>query len=525
MLSFAIIVFREVLEIALVVGVLLAATRGVVQRNKWVWVGMVAGIVGSLVVAFFAEAISNAMEGMGQEVFNATVLFLAALLIGWTVVWMRRHAKVIVQEIKNVSRAVVEGVKPLYSLAVVIALTVLRDGSETVMFTYGSLATGENALNLVMGSLLGIVTGTAVGVALYYGILRISPGKIFGATSWMLMFLAAGMVSQAVGFLSSAGVVPEIIYPVWDTSWIIPNSSFIGTILNTLVGYTDRPSAMQLIGYVLTFVGIAAFLKFYGNGPVPVVSTAKPLPAANQHVTVGLILCLCILGSTQEAVATKKVYSPLVEEGELEFEMRGGYDFDDRASKDGKQVQKYAVGYGVTDRWFTELYGEIEQGATEDNFDFTAIEWENRYQLFDQGQYWLDAGLYFAYENSFEAKHADKIEGKLLLEKPLVHFTHTVNLELEQEVGQYRTKDVKGATAWSSRYRWKESLEPGIEWHADFGELNAGNSFDEQTHQLGPVFYGKLFDHFKYDIGYLFGVSDAAPDGTLKWILEYEIHI
>ena len=199
MLSFAIIVFREVLEIALILGVLVAATRGLAHRGQWVWIGLIAGVIGSLIVAAFAEVISNAMEGMGQELFNAIVLSAAAILIGWTVVWMRRQAWSITQAMKQVGLAVIKGEKPFYTLAIVIGLTVLRDGSEIVMFTYGALASGENVLAVISGSLLGSFLGIGVGGGLYYGLVKISPKNIFSVTSWLLMFLAAGMASQAAG--------------------------------------------------------------------------------------------------------------------------------------------------------------------------------------------------------------------------------------------------------------------------------------------------------------------------------------
>jgi len=220
----------------------------------------------------------------------------------------------------------------------------------------------------------------------------------------------------------------------------------------------------------------------------------------------------------------KKVYSPIVEGGELEIETRGSYDFDHRSSKDGKQKQKYAVGYGVTDRWFTELYGEIEKGATASNFEFTALEWENRYQLTEQGQYWIDVGLYFAYEVSFEDDKADKIEGKFLFEKEFGNYTHTANIIFEKQVGGDSEKETEGELAWGSRYRWRQYFEPGFEFHSEFGELNESKSFDEQEHLVGPVFYGKI-GHFKYDIGYLFGISADAVDGKLKWIIEYELKV
>ena len=173
----------------------------------------------------------------------------------------------------------------------------------------------------------------------------------------MLILLASGMVSQALGLLQMGDFIPVLLPNVWDSSRILSEQSFVGGVLHVLIGYSARPSIIQVIGYIFTFGIIAVILKFYGNP-----STATKKTSINNTV-MAMILFFCLLGITQNAHATKKVYSPIVEGGELEIEMRGSYDFDHRSSKDGKQKQKYAVGYGVTDRWFTELYGEIEKGA------------------------------------------------------------------------------------------------------------------------------------------------------------------
>ena len=518
MLSTAIIVFREILEISLIIGVLLAATKGLKSRSQLIWGGLVAGIFGSVIVAFFAEVISNAAEGMGQELFNAIVLLAAAILIGWTVIWMRRYGRTLKQHFEKIGGAVISGEKPLYTLAVVVALSVLREGSEIVLFTYGIIASGESLLAIFMGSIAGLISGTAVGVALYYGLIRISPRALFSITGWMLILLASGMVSQALGLLQAGDFIPVLLPNVWDSSHILSEQSFLGGVLHVLVGYSARPSVIQVIGYIFTFGIIAVILKYYGN---PSAATKK---TSFNSTVMAIIFFFCLLGIAQNAHATKKVYSPIVEGGELEIEMRGSYDFDHRSSKNGKQKQKYAVGYGVTDRWFTELYGEIEKGATESNFEFTALEWENRYQLTEQGQYWIDVGLYFEYEVSFEDDHADKIEGKLLLEKEMGNFTHIANIIFEKQVGGDSEKETEGGLAWGSRYRWQEYFEPGFEIHSEFGELNKSKSFNEQEHLGGPVFYGKI-GHFKYDIGYLFGISDDAVDGVLKWIIEYELKV
>ena len=106
MLAVAIIVFREVLEASLVIGIVLAASRGLPGRGKWVAGGIAAGLLGAMVVAAFTDQIAMALNGSGQEIFNATVLFGAVLMLGWHNVWMSRHAKEHVVEARRVGRAV-----------------------------------------------------------------------------------------------------------------------------------------------------------------------------------------------------------------------------------------------------------------------------------------------------------------------------------------------------------------------------------------------------------------------------------
>jgi hypothetical protein len=233
------------------------------------------------------------------------------------------------------------------------------------------------------------------------------------------------------------------------------------------------------------------------------------------------LLAFVGLSSPGRALATKKVYSPIVEFGELELEARGSYDVDKSTSRDGAQVQKYAIGYGVTPHWFVEMYGEVEKDPG-DKYQFTSLEWESRYQLFEQGERWLDAGLYFAYEATLEDGHADQAEAKLLLQKETGRFLHLANVILEKQLGANAEEGTEAGLAWSTRYRLRPAFEPAIEIHSDFGEIAGFESYAKQQHFVGPVFYGHVARYIKYDIGYLFGISNAAADGMLKWILEYE---
>ena len=270
MFSIAIVIFREVFEIALIVGVLMAATRGLPKRGQWVGVGILAGIAGAVLIAFFADQISQAAQGVGQEILNATVLLIAASLIGWTVIWMTRHGRELTQHLKKVGQEVVKGEKPVHTLAIVVSLAVLREGAEIVMFTYSAFMTGGRPIELILGFLFGMLAGTAVGMILYYGLIKIPTKKIFTVTSWLLIFLVAGMVSQAAGYLTAAGKLPELISTVWDTSRFLSQDSLLGRFLQVLLGYTERPSGVQILSYAVTLIALSVSIKLFGNANLSV---------------------------------------------------------------------------------------------------------------------------------------------------------------------------------------------------------------------------------------------------------------
>ena len=196
---------------------------------------------------------------------NAIILFIAAALIGWTVVWMNKHGWELTKHFKEVGSAVIKGRKPKYTLSIVVALSVLREGSEIVMFIYSAVVTGSKPYLLIIGSLLGICMGIIAGVGIYYGLMKIPIGRVLKVTSWLLILLVAGMVAQAFGYLSAAGRVPDFIPMVWDSSQIVSEGSILGKIMHILVGYTDRPSGIQLLVYFLTVAGLFWAVRTVGH--------------------------------------------------------------------------------------------------------------------------------------------------------------------------------------------------------------------------------------------------------------------
>jgi high-affinity iron transporter len=261
MLGALIIVFREVLEAGLIVGIVMAATRGVVGRGRWVTIGIAAGIVGAAVVAMFAGVISQAFEGSGQELFNASVLAVAVVMLMWHNAWMARHGREIAAEMRNIGNAVSAGAKPLTALAVVIGLAVLREGAEVVLFLYGIMASGTSGMSLLTGGLLGIATGAAFTGLTYFGLLAIPQRYIFSVTSWLIALLAAGMAAQSVQFLNNAGFAEVLGRTVWDTSSILSEGTLLGRLLHTLIGYTERPTELQLLVYIGTLFAMGLLMR------------------------------------------------------------------------------------------------------------------------------------------------------------------------------------------------------------------------------------------------------------------------
>jgi len=263
MLATLLLVFREVLEAALIVSIVTAATRGVTGRAAWIWAGLALGLLGAVLVAAFAGRIADSMSGMGQEWFNAGVLLAAVVMIGWHVVWMARHGRELAMSMKSVGSAVSTGSRPMTALLVVVALAVLREGSEVVLFGYGLLAGGSSMASLAVGGLLGLLIGVAVGFAMYFGLLKIPMRHFFSATNGLLVLLAAGLASSAAGKLVQADVLPTLVDTLWDSSWLLTDESLLGNTLHILIGYTAQPSGIQIVFYVVTVAALLIGMRLF----------------------------------------------------------------------------------------------------------------------------------------------------------------------------------------------------------------------------------------------------------------------
>jgi high-affinity iron transporter len=253
MLAASIIVLRESFEAALLIGIIAAATRSIAGRGRWISAGVLAGLAGACVVAALTERIASMFDGAGQELFNVCILGVAVVLLGWHNIWMSAHGAELASEAKRVGRDVEDGRRRLSTILIVIALAVLREGSESVLFLYGLMSNGEvTGAAIATGATLGLLMGAALGIVLYVGMLRIPMRWFFSITSTLILLIAAGMASRIAQFLIQADFLPSLQSPLWDLSSVLPTNSAAGGLLRALMGYDAAPDGMQVVFYIVT---------------------------------------------------------------------------------------------------------------------------------------------------------------------------------------------------------------------------------------------------------------------------------
>ncbi|BBN60089.1 FTR1 family iron permease [Hydrogenovibrio marinus] len=262
MFETAIIVFREVLEAAIVIGIIAAATKTIPNKSKWLVSGILLGISGAVLIAYLGNELSQLANGIGQELFNASIMSIAVAMLGWQTVWMSTHGAELAQSAKETGMAIRDGKKALSVLLIIVGVAILREGSEVTVFLYGISASGIGSLSMLMGGVIGILLGILIGYIIYSGLLRLPVQFFFKVTTILIAFLAAGMSSQVAKYLVQADKIPSLATPLWDLSTLLSNQSILGKFLEALFGYSARPDGIQVVFYLVTLLTIFLSIKW-----------------------------------------------------------------------------------------------------------------------------------------------------------------------------------------------------------------------------------------------------------------------
>lgn len=263
MFTIALIVFRECLEISLLVGIILAVTQHIEKSRIYIIAGGMLGVVCASIFAFFTRKLSLSFGGIGDELFDSGIMILITILLSWTIIWMQGYGTKVKQHIHNISTKIHEGNASYLMLVFLVASTILREGAEIIILVYSiSSVKTITSNNYIQGLIIGATSGFLLGIIIYFGLIKIANQKyIFKISTVLLMLIAGGFAASAAGILTSSGLVMFLSDQVWDSSWLVADRSMIGKILHIVTGYIARPNSLQVLAYFTTILLINIFIQ------------------------------------------------------------------------------------------------------------------------------------------------------------------------------------------------------------------------------------------------------------------------
>ena len=268
-ISALLISLREGIEMALVVGILLAYLSRVGARSahRWVWAGVGAAVAVSLGFLAILNALGASFEGTTEQVFEGTTMLLAAAFLTWMILWMLRNARYLKGELqRDVADTLARG-GGTWGLFAIAFFAVVREGVELALLLFA--APGEGKL---VGAVLGLAIAIGVGVLIYAFGRRIDLQTFFRVTSLMLVLFAAGLVAHAAHEFAEAGILSAVEGPkLWSTKSALPDNSGFGSMLRALFGYQDEPTIIELVTYVgyLALVWLLARMRVFEGAARP----------------------------------------------------------------------------------------------------------------------------------------------------------------------------------------------------------------------------------------------------------------
>ncbi len=271
------IVWRESVEALLVVGILYTWLRATPEGKRglpYLWGGVAAGLALAVALALVLLGVSSWLSDEGQEWFQAIMSLAACALVVQMVVWMKKHGRTLKGELESGARASVAS-DNWWGLLVLVAIAVAREGSETVVFLYGTVSAAQGGSDMLMLALAG-VAGFAVALLTFWllqlGGKLITWRRFFLVTEILLLLLASSLLVGGLDHLISLDVLPTLVDPVWDSSWLLSDSTGLGKVLADFAGYRALPALTSVLLWVAYWIVVWALLRWVGSKPAPVAA-------------------------------------------------------------------------------------------------------------------------------------------------------------------------------------------------------------------------------------------------------------
>ena len=264
MIASFVITFRETLEAALIVGIVLSYLNRTknTSYNNVVYIGSALAIIASLFGAVVFNSVAGGFSGRAEEIFEGVTMLVGALLLTFMIIWMMRQKHLAGELEGRVATELTEAHR--FGLFLLVFVAILREGIETVIFLQAASIVSEE--NNLVAALSGILAAAILGYAMFIGSMKVNLKRFFNATSVLLILFAAGLVAHGVHELQEARVIPTVIEHLWDINPalngdasfpLMHEKGYIGSVLKGLFGYNGNPSLIEVMNYVLYIVVVS----------------------------------------------------------------------------------------------------------------------------------------------------------------------------------------------------------------------------------------------------------------------------
>jgi len=276
---------REGLEAALVVGILIAYVVKVKRTDVLprIWIGIAIAVLVSLGVGAILTWGPYGLSFQAQEAIGGGLSIVAVGFVTWMIFWMAKTARSLKHDLENRMDLALLGAG--WGIVVLAFLSVGREGIETALFIWASVASSSGTVIPAIGALLGILAAVVIEILIYRGFVRINLGKFFTWTGGFLIIVAAGVLAYGVGDLQEAGLLPGGSATAWDLSSAIPASSWYGTVLQGIVNFNPTPSWAQVIVWALYLaITVPAFIHQHRRPHTTAAAQPRTRATTGEHV-------------------------------------------------------------------------------------------------------------------------------------------------------------------------------------------------------------------------------------------------
>jgi high-affinity iron transporter len=335
MLPTFVIGLREGLEAALIVGIVAAFLRKQGRRDllRWVFVGVGSAVLLCVAVGVALEVFAKTLPQRQQEGLETVIGALAVSMVTYMVVWMRRHSRELKGQLEGLAAdAIGSGSSRAGRAMIAMAfLAVLREGFETVVFLLAAFNESGSGSAAGIGAVLGIVVAVLLGYGIYRGGVRLNLSRFFRATGLVLVFVAAGLVVNALHTAHEAGWLDVGQRATFDLTWLVTPGSVRASLLTGMLGLQGHPVVIEVIGWLVYVIPVGLYVAWPPHRSIPRAVHLRTLggvgaaaaiaavtfavltpsrPASRPVTTAGAISAQVVSGGDNSAVVRTQQQSP-----------------------------------------------------------------------------------------------------------------------------------------------------------------------------------------------------------------------